>query len=567
MSASTCKNGGIIFFVASSGHTLEMKRTTKSTREELNSPARMEDGNESNRLAWTDRLYSLFMQAPAMIAVLRGPTHIFEIANPGYMKLVGATRDIIGKPVREALSDVEGQGFFELLDQVYTSGKVYQGYEQPLRIDRDGETSELYLNFIYQPIVSEKGVTDGIFVHVVDVTEQVQNRLRIEESETKYQTLFNSVDQGFCILEMLFDEQENPIDYRFLETNRVFEQQTGLINAIGKTARELVPNLEDHWTRIYGQVALTGESVKFIEGSEAMGRWFEVFAFAVGRKPSKVALLFTDITKRKQDDDLRRRVMAELEDRVDERTKDLNAVNLALQKSNEDLLQFAHVASHDLKEPVRKIQTFADLLRRDTSSSLSERGTGFLNKIQHASQRMVSMIDGVLRYSSLDSYGQSTEKMYLTEILQAIETDFEVLIQDKKAILTYDKEFPVFEGAPLLIFQLFFNLINNALKFSRPGVQPVVSVTGTMEQSHGSEYVVINVKDNGVGFDPAYAHRIFITFARLHSKDVYEGTGLGLSLCKKIVDRHGGTITADAAVDQGATFTVRLPVVQERTLL
>lgn len=547
-----------------------MKADQTSSQEEANSPAiEPYARNGSTAQVWTDRLYELFMQAPAMIAVLKGPDHVFELANPGYMQLVGINRNIIGKPARQALADIDGQGFFELLDQVYRTGEAYRGYEQPLRLDRnrDGHREEVFLNFIYQPIHDDAGAIDGIFVHVVDVTEQVENRTRIEESETKYQTLFNSVDQGFCILEMIFDSDGAPVDYRFLETNRVFDQQTGLINPVGKTARELVPDLEDHWPKIYGKVSLTGESLKFIEGSEAMGRWFEVFAFPVGRKPSKVALLFTDITKRKQEDDVRKKVMAELEDRVAERTKDLNAVNIALQKSNEDLLQFAHVASHDLKEPVRKIQTFADLLRKDSSTSLSPRGNIYLNKIHHASQRMVSMIEGVLRYSSLDSYGQSKEEIQLNEILAAIESDFEVLIRNKKATLKYDASFPVFEGAPILVFQLFYNLVNNALKFSRPDVSPEIRITGKIETMNGKQYAAILVRDNGIGFDDAYADRIFTTFTRLHSKDDYEGTGLGLSLCKKIVHRHSGKITALSAVNEGAAFTVWLPVVQEKQLI
>lgn len=545
-----------------------MNTETESSHEEANSQGAAKGMSKTSTPAWTDRLYGLFMQAPAMIAVLKGPDHIFELANPGYMHLVG-DRDIIGKPVREALTEIENQGFIDLLNTVYRTGNPYEGYEQLVRLDkkRNGTFDEVFINFIYQPTKDDAGRVDGVFVHVVDVTEQVRNRIRIEENESKYQTLFNSVDQGFCILEMIFDQNNDPVDYRFMETNPVFEQQTGLIDAAGKTARELVPNLEKHWPQIYGRVSLTGESTKFIEGSEAMGRWFEVFAFPVGRKPSKVALLFTDITKRKQEENVRRKIMAELEDRVVERTKDLNTVNEALRKSNEDLLQFAHVASHDLKEPVRKIQTFADLLKKDPRTSFSPRAITYLDKIQHAGQRMVSMIEGVLRYSSLDSYGQSKEVIKLYDVLKAIETDFEVLIRNKKATLKYEPCFPKFEGAPILVFQLFFNLINNALKFSRPGVPPEIHITGRTEKINEKEYATIVISDNGVGFDPAYAERIFTTFTRLHSKDDFEGTGLGLSLCKKIVHRHCGSIHAEGELNRGAKFTIKLPLVQDKALL
>ncbi|HEX8549167.1 MAG TPA: PAS domain S-box protein, partial [Cytophagaceae bacterium] len=273
------------------------------------------------------KLYSLFMQAPAIIAVLRGPQHIFELANPRYMQLVGVNRQLIGKPVREALPEGEGQGFFELLDEVYKSGKPFQGNEVPLKLGlkEDGTLTEVFINFIYQPALDANEKVYGILVHAVEVTEQVQIRRRIEESEDKYRRLFTQMDQGFCIIEMIFDSHENPIDYIFIETNPVFESQTGLKDAAGKTVRSLVPELESRWFERYGNVALTGESVRFTEGSEAMGRWFEVNAFRLGGAESKkVALLFSDITERKKAEESLRLSNIENERLAAERTAIVN---------------------------------------------------------------------------------------------------------------------------------------------------------------------------------------------------------------------------------------------------
>ncbi len=266
------------------------------------------------------RLYSLFMQTPAMIAVCKGPDMVFEFANPLYLKVVGKTDAVIGKPALEAMPELKGQPILKVLQEVYDTGKSFIGNEVPVKIDinNDGRPENVYFNFVYQAIKNKEGVVDGIMTHAVDVTDQVIARKKAEDSEAKYRNLFNSIDQGFCVIEMMYDKKGKPIDYRFLETNKVFEKQTGLKKAVGKTVCELVPDFESHWFDRYGAVAQTGKSSRFTDGSEAMGRWFDVDASRVGGPDShKVAVLFTDITERKQaekhllDSEERFRIMAD----------------------------------------------------------------------------------------------------------------------------------------------------------------------------------------------------------------------------------------------------------------
>lgn len=247
------------------------------------------------------RLNKLFIEAPAFICTLRGKDHVYELSNDLHYQLVGF-RDIIGKPVREALPEMVDQGIIKLLDTVLNTGQPFIGNEMKVQLQRtkNGPMEERYLNFVYQPLLEANGKYSGIFVHGVDVTDQVLARKKVEESEQKYRTLFNSIDEGFCVIEVLFDNKNKPVDYRFLEANPVFEKQTGLKKVLGRTAKELVPNLEDRWFELYGNVALTGKPHRFIEGSDAMGRWFDVYAFRIGDANShKVALLFTDITERR----------------------------------------------------------------------------------------------------------------------------------------------------------------------------------------------------------------------------------------------------------------------------
>ncbi len=251
----------------------------------------------------------------------------------------------------------------------------------------------------------------------------------------------------------------------------------------------------------------------------------------------------------------RYRILSEtLEQQVNERTKEL-------QRSNEDLQQFAHVASHDLREPIRKIKTFTTRLEEQLDGKLDEPATRFFKKIQGATDRMFTMIDGVLTYSTTNAALQTPQPVDLNDVMKNIETDLEMIIQKTGTDIQY-APLPVIEGAPVLIYQLFYNLVNNSIKFAKTGVPPRITITSELVPDHNKPMIKLVLSDNGIGFEKEHAGPIFDTFIRLNSKDKYEGTGLGLALCKKIVERHGGSISATGATGVGATFTILLPVKQ-----
>ncbi|HSH66554.1 MAG TPA: ATP-binding protein [Bacteroidia bacterium] len=246
----------------------------------------------------------------------------------------------------------------------------------------------------------------------------------------------------------------------------------------------------------------------------------------------------------------------ELSKQVKERTNDL-------ERSNEDLQQFAHVTSHDLKEPLRKVKTYTSRLKDEFDGLLPKKGVSYLNKIEHATDRMFSMIEGVLNYSSLQASENLTDQIDLNEIINNIETDIEVMIQQKKGVIEKEK-LPFIQGSTVLVYQLFYNLITNSFKFSKKDLKTVVSISSSIVKKNGVQFVKIAVKDNGIGFQPKYIPQLFNAFSRLHSKDKFEGTGLGLALCKKIVERHGGSIIAEGKENEGAVFTVLLPLKQSK---
>jgi signal transduction histidine kinase len=272
-----------------------------------------------------------------------------------------------------------------------------------------------------------------------------------------------------------------------------------------------------------------------------------------------------DVVPRGQNDALGNNILAmknellsynqKMENLVSNRTEELA-------RSNEDLQQFAHVASHDLKEPLRKIATFSSILLDEHADGLTPKGKLYLAKIEGAAQRMSIMIEGVLAYSTVTADLKAFEKVSLTAVIEDVRNDLELAIIQKDAEIKYGV-LPEIQGIRILIYQLFYNLVSNALKFSRTDLHPVIAITATSEKMTlnkiTANYIHVVVTDNGIGFNPDYAEKIFGVFSRLNSKEIYEGTGLGLALCKKIVIRHGGHIYAESEEGKGAKFHILLP--------
>ena len=643
-----------------------------------------------------EKAYDFFMSAPVIVGFIRGDDYVIELANEGLLEVWGRGSEVIGQPLFEAIPELTQQGFKALLDHVRITGESFSANEYPITLTRHGKEEVLYFDFIYKPFYADDKETkaSGIISVGHDVTMQVLAKRKIEESEAKYRNLFESMDQGFCVVEMIFDSSTQPVDYRFLETNPVFETQTGLKDAVGKTARELIPNLESHWLEVYGKVALTGQSTRFTEGSEALGRWFDVYAYKTGDVEShRVALLFTDISERRKADEalkhsesnLRNMILQapvamcifrgkeyvveiahdsmleiwgktreqvigkptfesnpegkgqgfeeiletiyrtgnpfrlvempltllrhgkkelfytnlsynpikepdgtvsgilvvgnevteqvlarqKIEEVVTERTRELGMANEELKRSNQNLEEFAYAASHDLKEPMRKVQLFSDRLKDRLKDTLAEEDKGLFERIIHATHRMNTLIDDLLMYSHVSRGAIIEETVDLNQKLKAVLEDLELEIEEKKAKVIADP-LPTIKGHRRQLQQLFQNLVSNAVKYNRPGVVPEIRITCKKVEDadqlpfipakQKEQYCLINVQDNGIGFHQEDAERIFNVFTRLHGNAEYKGSGVGLSIVRKVVENHGGYIWAESTSGEGATFHVLLPV-------
>jgi signal transduction histidine kinase len=251
--------------------------------------------------------------------------------------------------------------------------------------------------------------------------------------------------------------------------------------------------------------------------------------------------------------------------------EDLKFYAKKLERSNKELQDFASVASHDLQEPLRKIQAFSDRLRSRCALAIDDQGREYLNRIQNAAGRMQTLINDLLTYARVATKAQPFVATDLVSITREVVSDLEARIEQVNGRVVVG-ELPSVEADPLQFRQLMQNLIGNSLKYNRPDVPPVVSIyshhlaDGPSKTHNGAAgpYCQILVEDNGIGFEEVYSEKIFAIFQRLHGRTEYEGTGVGLAVCRKIVERHGGTITARSTPGQGSTFTVTLPIRQPK---
>ncbi len=629
---------------------------------------------------------NLFMQAPAMISILKGRAGVCELFNPMLQKLWGY-REVLNKPMREAWPELEGQGWFEMVEQVYDTGKPARIYAYPAVADwkNNGQPTEAFFNFIFAPHHNADNVIDGVMAFGFEVTDQVIARRKAEENEAYFQKMANNVPviiwttcpDGFCTylnkqwydftgqppasglaLEWLqavhpddakhsgavfmeANAQRKPFsfiyrlmnkdgDYRWMMTTGSprfgstgeYEGFVGSVVDIheSKVAAEAIRESEERfrivadtapvmiwmsgtdtlctffnkgWLRFTGRTMEQelgnswSESVHpddlhycidtylsaFDERKEFImeyrlkrfdGEYRWVLDHGVPRLSPRG--IFEGYIGSCMDIHEKRMLSQELEKRVLERTKELRSANIALEKSNRELEQFAYIASHDLQEPLRKIQTFSELLGMNLDSE--ENARRYLDKITSSAARMGGLIRDVLDYSRLSRTDEQFVDIDLNVVMENVQTDFELLIAQKKAEIRYSR-LPIIKGIPLQLHQLFSNLIGNSLKFSAQA--PVIEVSHRklfteeiVEQpglNTAIEYIALVFRDNGIGFEQQYAEQIFTIFQRLNDRMLYSGTGIGLAMCKKIVENHHGIITAHSELHRGAIFTIYLPVI------
>jgi PAS domain S-box-containing protein len=380
-----------------------------------------------------------------------------------------------------------------------------------------------------QELETSKNVLE---LHVQARTQELQKLQR------RYELILNSAGEGI----LGFD-----VEGKTTFVNPAVEKITGwsMEELAGKTEAEIFGD-----EKLAGDAASNrsaGEKVfRRRDGSVFPGEYVRTAIHEDGRVVGSV-LVFKDITERKAADETLTQKAAELA------------------RSNSELEQFAFVASHDLQEPLRKIQAFGDRLRGKCEGVVPPESLEYLERMQSASARMRRLIDDLLTFSRVIRNSEPFQLVDLTTLTKEVLSDLEVRIERTGAKVEVS-ELPMIDADPMQMRQLFQNLIGNALKFQPPGNTPIVKITGrTITTPAGRSCAEISIQDNGIGFDEKYVDRMFAVFQRLHGRTEYEGTGVGLAVCRRITDRHGGTITARSKPGEGATFTVTLPSVQQKS--
>lgn len=485
----------------------------------------------------------LFEQTPVGLAMFKGESLIVEMVNETLLSYWDRKReDVISKPVFDILPEVAEQGIEQIAREVYKTGRPYSSPETPVSLSRNGRTETIIVRFGFQAMRDWQEEIVGLLAIANDVTDLVTARQKVEKNEMRLKFLADSMPQVVWMADG--DGTVTYYNNRVLAFAGIRQSEDG--TWVWKSI--VHPDDAESTNRTWHEAVRTRKPYEIehrIMMKDGSFRWHLSRAYAYETDEGiKWYGTATDVHDQKI-------LEMNLEELVRERT-------LELQRSNDDLQQFAHVASHDLKEPVRKIKTFTYKLQDEYKHVLGDRGNLFVNKILHAGDRMSAMISGVLNYASMPASSHTTEAIDLNNVVDTVKSDLEVLIAETQATITCGG-LPTIVGVKDLIHQLFYNLINNSLKFTREDVPPLVSLSCSQTTVAEKRYHEIVVTDNGIGFEQLYAEDIFTSFIRLNSKDRYEGSGLGLALCKKIVERHGGMISATSEKGKGAQFHILLP--------
>jgi PAS domain S-box-containing protein len=385
---------------------------------------------------------------------------------------------------------------------------------------------------------------------VQDVTAHREAQIARRQSDRRYRTLFDSIDEGFCVVEVLFDGDGRAVDYRFVEANPAFVKHTGLpADAVGRTAREMLPGLEEHWFQVYGRVARTGEASRFESGSEAMGRWFDVFAFRVDEpEQRRVAILFTDVTEYRR---------AEIE-----REALLRAAQEAraeAEAANRAKADFLASMSHELRTPLNAIGGYVELLDMGIHGPLAEAQRGALSRITANQRHLLTLINDILSFARLEagSIEFDVQPLFAHEVLASVESLVAPQAEARGVAYTWEPCDPSlrFLGDAERVRQVLLNLVGNAIKFTPAGGWVVLACAAD------ERWVELRVRDNGLGIPPEEQERIFDPFQQVGRRlsQPQEGVGLGLAISRDLARGMAGDLTVQSAPGEGSVFALRLP--------
>ena len=415
------------------------------------------------------------------------------------------------------------------------------------RIERRSDGEERILHCEGEVVTDADGAPIAMIGTALDVTELKRAEANLRERERLFRLLAENMSDA-----VLLQSPTGEVLYASPSTERVLGVDADELT--GRNLFDILHPADEKRLRSGAHQSML-EGTKYTQSLVRARRrsgefvWLELASKPISRDDGGVEHILSsarDVTERIEAEEQAARYRSELE------------------KRNRELQDFAYVASHDLQEPLRKIRAFSDLLEEDYGDRLDEEALAYIDRVQDAAIRMSTLITDLLQFSRITTKGEPFSEVDLSDVVRGVISDLEIAVSESGAEIVVG-ELPTIEADPMQMRQLFQNLLSNALKFRQEEVQPVVHVSATVERnadarpSAAAEICRITVSDNGIGFDSQYVDRIFSPFQRLHTRRQYDGTGMGLAICRRIAERHNGTISADSTPGEGSTFIIELP--------
>jgi PAS domain S-box-containing protein len=432
-----------------------------------------------------------------------------------------------------------------LLEEVLPRDSQFQDFEVDYVLPGAGRRSML-LNA--RRLYDSHSRAEMILLAFEDATERLEAAEALRKSEERFKFVARATNDAIRDWDLL--------------TDRVWWNDT-FYETFGYRADEMGPGPESWAGRIHPDDAeRVSHGVRELFGGGRDG-WSDEYRFR--RADGSYAIVFDRGHVVRDDGGGAVRLLGSMMDITERKQAETKLAVYAtrLERSNRELQDFASVASHDLQEPLRKIRAFGDRLAAKWGGSMGDAGADYIRRMQSAAGRMQTLINDLLMFSRVESKALPFAEVDLNRVAREVIADLEVHVEQAGATVEVGP-LPRVEADPLQMRQLLQNLIGNSLKYRRPGTKPSIKVYGLTSEGGPGPVCRIHVEDNGIGFDEKYLDRVFTVFQRLHGRTEYEGTGIGLAVCRKIAERHGGSITARSAPGEGATFVVTLPVRQPK---
>lgn len=493
---------------------------------------------------------------------------------PSYGRENGKHPSMLGKKVKDAWVE-EPQVLkiiLELTDKVFAGEDSTLFHNHYVPIHRNGNLEDCYWTYCYSCIKDETGKVVGVLVTCMETTEQVIAAKALKESKDELKFAIDAAELGTFD----FDLQINKVSVNNL-ARKWFNFGNDEEISQHKIADAIEPKDLERVSKSFKEsvdfAIRAKHDIKYTLTQPKTGKKITLHSKGKAHfdKTNSVILQFNgtlqDITEQQ---DFTNELEKEIKSRtkkLDKANRELTEKNLKLEQINEELRSFSYISSHDLQEPLRKIQTFASRLLEHEYEVLSDRGKDYFNRMSRSANRMQNLIQDLLSYSKVDNQNNKKHKTQLSDIVREVTDNLQEEIESVSGEVIIG-EMPIVKIIPFQFYQLFFNLFTNSLKFTKAGVPPKIKVTADIIPGKDQQddffdekksYCRIEFSDNGIGFDAEQNKLVFQLFQRLHGRSQYEGTGIGLAIVKKIVGNHEGKITASGTAGKGATFTIYIP--------